>query len=109
MRAAGDLVARMQISRGMRLGEAKTYVAGRLGVSPMELSDPLVMAEVRAEHRLGRVTTFETTYPAESSAMEAKFNIAEILDLPVNCVRRFEERAGVRRIAAAAGGLGGAP
>ena len=34
MRAAGDLVARLQMTRGMRLPEAKTYVADKLGVSP---------------------------------------------------------------------------
>ena len=95
MRAAGDLVARMQIARGMRLAEAKAYVAERLGVSAFDLSDPLVMEEVRAVRGLGRVTTFEMTYPTEASAMEAKFNAAELLDVPVNCVRRFCEHAGL--------------
>ena len=33
IRAAGDLVARMQITRGMRLPQAKQYVADKLGVS----------------------------------------------------------------------------
>ena len=33
MRAAGDLVARLQMAKGMRLAQAKTYVAGRLGVA----------------------------------------------------------------------------
>jgi dimethylamine--corrinoid protein Co-methyltransferase len=92
MRAAGDLVARMQIARGMRIGEAKTYVAERLGVGPSDLSDPLVMSDVRAERQLGRITTFEMSYPGESSAMEAKFRIADLLELPVNCVQRFRER-----------------
>jgi len=40
MRAAGDLVARMQMSRGMRIKEAKEYVANKLGVSIFNLSDP---------------------------------------------------------------------
>jgi len=95
LRAAGDLVARMQISRKLRLPDAKAYVAERLGVSPAELSDPLVMEEVRGSHGLGRVTTFETLYPTESSATEAKFNISRVLDLPINCVERFRERAGL--------------
>jgi len=98
MRAAGDLVARMQITRGMRIGEAKTYVAERLGVTIGDLSDPLAMADVRAERRLGRITTFEMSYPTESSAMEAKFRIAEVLDVPINCVRRFREHAGIDRL-----------
>ena len=25
--------------------------------------------------------------------MEAKFNIAEVLDIPINCVERFKQRA----------------
>ena len=44
MRAAGDLVARMSDDRGMRIGEAKAYVAERLGVSPFDLSDPIARA-----------------------------------------------------------------
>ena len=100
MRAAGDLVARMQITRGMRVREAKAYVAERLGVSPADLSDPLVMENVRREHQLGRITTFEMSYATENSAMEAKFKIADLLDLPVNCVERFAHNAGVVRAGA---------
>ena len=88
-------MARMQITRGMRLPEAKTYVAERLGASPSDLSDPLAMEDARREHGLGRITTFEMSYPAESSAMEAKFNIAGLLDVPINCVTRFRDRAGL--------------
>ena len=33
LRAAGDLVARMQMAKGMRIGEAKRHVADRLGVA----------------------------------------------------------------------------
>jgi dimethylamine--corrinoid protein Co-methyltransferase len=102
LRAAGDLVARMQITRGMRLQEAKSYVAGRLGVTPGDLSDPQVMETVRRELQLGCVITFETTHPTESSAIEAKFRIGELLDLPVNCVRRFADRAGVVGVQGAA-------
>ena len=97
MRAAGDLVARMQITRGMRIGEAKAYVAERLGVSPSDLSDPLAMEDVRWDHQLGRITTFEMSYASESSAMESKFRIGDLLDLPINCVERFAQHAGVVR------------
>ena len=85
----------MQITRGMRLQEAKAYVAERLGVGPSDLSDSLMMTDVRRQHELGRITTFEMSYAAESSAMEAKFRIAELLDLPVNCVQRFRKHAGL--------------
>jgi len=92
MRAAGDLVARMQMTRGMRLQEAKLFVADRLGVSPRDLSDSVVMQEVRSEFGIGRLSDFEMECVGEATAMEAKFNIAELLDLPINCVQRFRGR-----------------
>ena len=89
MRTAGDLVARMEMTRGLRLEEAKGHVAGRLGVSPGDLSDPVVMTEVRKGLRLGRVcdgTDFDADPP---SPMEAKMRIAALLDVPIACVTRF--------------------
>jgi dimethylamine--corrinoid protein Co-methyltransferase len=47
MRAAGDLVARMQIARGMKIDQAKQYVADKLTVSVADLTDPIIMNEVR--------------------------------------------------------------
>lgn len=95
MRTAGDLVARMQMTRGMRLAEAKRYVADRLGIAPIDLSDPLVMHELRAELGLGRVPYGGSgVSPALPLAMEAKFRIADLLDVPINCVERFRANAG---------------
>ncbi|ODV49002.1 MAG: dimethylamine methyltransferase [Methanohalophilus sp. 2-GBenrich] len=37
MRAGGDLVARMQFSKNMRINEAKDYVAKKLGVQALDL------------------------------------------------------------------------
>ena len=102
MRAAGDLVARLELTRGMRLTQAKAYVAERLGVEPATLSDPIAMADVRAELGLGRVVTFEATYPDEPNAIEAKFNISDLLGLPINCVERFKKRT-TRALAASSG------
>ena len=92
MRAAGDLVARLELTRGMRLAQAKEYVAARLGVDRAALSDPIAMADVRAELGLGRIVTFEATYPDEPNAIEAKFNISALLGVPINCVERFRKR-----------------
>ena len=102
MRAAGDLVARLELTRGMRLAQAKAYVAERVGVEPATLSDPIAMADVRAELGLGRIVTFEATYPDEPNAIEAKFNISDLLGLPINCVGRFKKRTG-RALAASLG------
>jgi dimethylamine--corrinoid protein Co-methyltransferase len=89
MRTAGDLVARMQMTRGMRLEQAKAHVAGQLGVSAADLSDPLIMHEVRREFGLGLIPVQELTYPSEPGAIEAKFHISEVLDVPINSVQKF--------------------
>ena len=81
LRAAGDLVARLEMAKGMRLTEAKRTVAKALGVSVGDLADPLAMHEVRGELRLGRVFEAETTYPHDPSPQDAKARIRELLDL----------------------------
>ena len=93
MRTAGDLVGRMQMTRGMRLKEAKSYVAGKLGVSVADLADPIAMHDVRRD--LGRIPVQELTYPTHAGAMEAKFRIAEVLDVRINSVARFATHAGL--------------
>ena len=93
MRAAGDLVARMQMTRGMRLREAKQYVADKLSVSTFDLSDPATMTEVRNEHGFGRIHSYAISHPAQANFIEAKFNISRVLDVPINCIERFKERA----------------
>jgi hypothetical protein len=82
----------MEMTQGMRLPQAKAYVAERLGVSPPDLSDPVVMNELREQLGLGRITTFEISHPTQAVAIESKFNVEEVLGVPVNSVRRFEER-----------------
>jgi dimethylamine--corrinoid protein Co-methyltransferase len=106
MRTAGDLVARMQMTRGMRLEQAKAHVAGQLGVSTADLSDPLIMHEVRREFGLGLIPVQELTYPSEPGAIEAKFHISEVLDVPINSVQKFTAhiapRAAARPVGAGA-------
>ena len=89
MRTAGDLVARMQMTRGMKIQEAKAYVADKLGASVTDLTDPVLMSEAREDLKLG------VLHPRGGSpkCMEAKFNIARLLDIDINCVRRFRENA----------------
>jgi dimethylamine--corrinoid protein Co-methyltransferase len=95
VRTAGDLVARIQVTRGMRLEEAKDHVAGKLGVSRDDLSDPLIMREVRRELGIGFVATEEGVFPDEPGGIEAKFRVAELLDVTINSVERFRRRAGL--------------
>ena len=90
IRTAGDLVARIQISRGMRIDAAKTYVAQRLGVSTEDLSDVGRMTEIREDLGLGTVIPRVD----KANAMDAKFRIAEVLGVQINSAERFSERAG---------------
>ncbi len=96
MRAAGDLVARMQMSRRMRLKEAKRYVADKLGCTTRDLSDPIAMEQLRLDRGLGTLAFTSSVHPNEPGMMEAKFNIAELLDIPINCVERFKQRTSAR-------------
>jgi len=93
MRTAGDLVARMQMTRGMRIKEAKEYVARKLSVSVTDLSDPFRMTEIRDELGIGLVTPL----PGRPMGMEAKFRIAEILGIKINCVNKFKKKANIDR------------
>ena len=56
IRAAGDLVARMQLSKKMRITEAKQYVADKLHVTPLDLSDPTMMRQLREDLDIGVIT-----------------------------------------------------
>ena len=88
MRAAGDLVARMQMTRGMKIDEAKKYVADKLNVSVSDLTDPVIMTELREDLELGSATPL----PGCAKGIEAKFRIAEVLDIEINCIRRLKNK-----------------
>jgi len=96
IRTAGDLVARMQLKK-MRLPEAKRYVADKLGVSTLDLSDSTMMRTVREDFDIGVVTGT----PGLAKGLAAKARIAELLDVQVNSVEQLRRRmdavpAGVR-------------
>ena len=86
IRTAGDLVARMQMSRKMRLKEAKEYVAGKLKISVEELVDEVVMNELRQDLD---ISTVYAGMGEQSRGIESKFRIAKLLDLEINSVQRF--------------------
>lgn len=85
---------RLQIAKKMRINEAKQYVADKLGLSIEEISDVVTMADVREERGFG-LANFEP-YAESNIGMEAKFKIAEALDIKINSVERFKERAGLK-------------
>ena len=91
IRSAGDLVLRMQLARGMRLPEAKAYVAAKLGVTVRDLSDCALLRDVREELDIG----YPMPAPGAAKGLEAKFRIARLLDIKINSVERFKAKTGV--------------
>ena len=90
IRAAGDLVARLQLDRAMKIDAAKKYVADKLGIGVSDIADPIAMREVREEMDLGTVNEC----PGVAKGIDAKFRIAKLLDLEINCVNLFKKRIG---------------
>ena len=88
IRTAGDLVARMQMTRKMRINEAKAYVADKLKVSPTDLSNEHVMREVREELDIGIITAV----PGCAKGIEAKARIANLLGVRINSVERLKSK-----------------
>jgi dimethylamine--corrinoid protein Co-methyltransferase len=82
----------MQMSRGMRIKDAKAYVANKLGISVTDLADPVVMSEVREDLGFGVVSAV----PRVAKGMDAKFRIAEALGIEINCVNIFKKNAGLK-------------
>ncbi len=91
MRTAGDLVARLQLNRGMRIDAAKKYVAEKLGISVADIADTVTMSEIREDLNIGRVNES----PEVAKGIDAKFRIAELLDLEINSVSMFKQRIGI--------------
>ena len=91
IRTAGDLVMWMQLTRKMKLAEAKQYVAEKLKVSLMDMVDECVMRDIRKDLGIGTITAL----PGAAKGIEAKCKIAELLGININCVNKFKERAGL--------------
>jgi dimethylamine--corrinoid protein Co-methyltransferase len=90
LRTAGDLVAWMQMTRKMRIHEAKEYVAGRLGIDIIDLTDEEVMHQLREDLGIGLVTSVS----GSPKGIRAKMKIAELLDIRINSVELFKSQIG---------------
>ena len=88
IRTAGDLVARMQMSRRMRLAEAKRYVAEKLNISVIDLANECVMRELREELDIGIITSV----PGCAKGIQAKARIAKLLGIEINSVNRLKSK-----------------
>jgi dimethylamine--corrinoid protein Co-methyltransferase len=88
IRTAGDLVAWMQMSRKMKIHEAKAYVAKKLGIEVMDLTNEEVMRPLREELGIGTVTSVA----GSPKGIRAKIKIAEILDIQIPSVDLFRSQ-----------------
>jgi dimethylamine--corrinoid protein Co-methyltransferase len=88
IRTAGDLVAWMQISRRMKLNEAKKYVAKKLGVDVLDLTNEEVMRRLREDLGIGIITSVA----GSPKGIRAKMRIAELLEVPINSVTLFKSQ-----------------
>lgn len=78
----------MQMTRKMRINDAKAFVADKLKVSPTDLSNEHVMREVREELDIGIITAV----PGCAKGIEAKSRIADLLGVRINSVERLKSK-----------------
>jgi len=88
IRTAGDLVAWMQMTRRMKLADAKVYVANKLNVDVVDLVDEDVMYPLRKELGIGTVSPVA----GGPEGILAKSRVADLLDIEINSVKRFRSQ-----------------
>jgi dimethylamine--corrinoid protein Co-methyltransferase len=88
IRSAGDLVARMEYDKNMKVSKAKEYVAKKLGVSTLDIADEHVMRDLREELKIGVITGV----PGAPRGIAAKMNIEKLLGIKINSCEKFREQ-----------------
>ena len=88
IRTAGDLVAWMQMTRKMKIQDAKAYVANKLGIDVIDLTNEEVMRDIRANLKLGTVTSIA----GSPKGILAKKKIAELLEINIRSVDLFKSQ-----------------
>jgi len=88
IRTAGDLVAWMQMTRKMKLGEAKAYVAEKLGIDVFDLTNEDEMRLLREDLDIGTVTSIA----GGPKGIRAKNKIAQLLDIKIRSVELFKSQ-----------------
>ena len=78
----------MQVAQGMRIDQAKRYVADKLGILVEDITGPVMRDELREGLDLGRVNAI----PGSAKGIDAEFRIAEQLDIESNSVKKLKER-----------------
>lgn len=81
-------MAWVQMAKKLKINEAKAYVAKKLEVNPMDLSDQHLMYALRQKLELGSISPMA----GETMGILAKRKVAALLDIPINSVRVMEEK-----------------
>ena len=79
-------MAWMQISAKMKIAEAKQYVADKLGIEIIDLTDEEIMRQIRKERGIGVITSIA----GDPKGMRAKVKISELLNVHINSVDLFK-------------------
>ena len=88
IRTSGDLVAWMQMTRKMRINEAKAYVAEKLGIDRIDLTNEDVMRGLREDLGIGTVVSVA----GSPKGIRAKRNVAKLLDINIRSVDLFDSK-----------------
>ncbi len=78
----------MQLTQRMKITEAKEYVARKLGINVIELTDEEVMHQVRQDLDIATLPMIADG----ASGIVAKSRIAELLDIELNSVNLFKSK-----------------
>ncbi len=81
----------MQLTKKMKIAEAKQYVAQKLGVEITDLVNEEVMRQLREDLGIGIITSVA----GSPKGIRAKLKIAELLGVPINSVDLFKSQTGM--------------
>ena len=78
----------MQITHKMKIHEAKAYVANKLNIDLLDLTDEEVMRPLREDLGIGIVTSVA----GSPKGIRAKMKIADLLDISIRSVELFRSQ-----------------
>jgi len=76
----------MQMTRKMKIHDAKAYVANKLGIEMIELTNEEVVRDIRKDLKIGTVTSIA----GNPKGIRAKKKIADLLDINIRSVDLFK-------------------
>lgn len=78
----------MQISRKLKINEAKQYVAAKLNIDVKDITNEDVMRSIREKLGIGIITSVA----GSPKGIRAKMKIAQLLEIPINSVTLFKSQ-----------------